>query len=112
MLFARTGVEGQALRVTGNTSMTMWMSDHYTLLDNLSVNGLLQRIPPLSQFDEVASMLQFPEVLSNLYSVSPLVKILTLIPFLIVAVVFLTNYRKDGKEDSKSQHSQDSVIKS
>ena len=86
------------------------MSDQYTLLDNLKVNGLLQRIPPLSQFDEVASLLQLPPFLSNLYSVPPLVKILTLIPFAIAAVVFLTGDKRKDEGKSKSDHSHDSIV--
>lgn len=102
-LYSKTGVDGQTLKVVGNTSMSILFSDEYTLLNNISVNGPLQRIPPLSQFDEVESLLQLPPFLSNLYSVPPLVKVLTLVPFIIVAAVLLFEGRNKSNRGPELQ---------
>jgi hypothetical protein len=86
-LYAKTGVAGQDLKISGNVSLSIYMSDAYTLASNLSIEGSTERVSPLSRYNEMGS---FPLSisLSKLYSTPELVRLLSVIPFLI-AIVFL-----------------------
>jgi hypothetical protein len=80
-------VAGQDLVVHGSLSISAFMSDTYTLANHFSIDGTVSRIPPLSQYNELASFLP-PFSFSKLYSLPQIVRLLILLPFLI-AFIFI-----------------------
>jgi hypothetical protein len=57
-MFGAQNLYGQDLVVKGEVLMEIYISDVYTLVNNLSVKGLFQRNPPLIIYDESSSLLQ------------------------------------------------------
>ncbi len=97
-LYPITGVSGQELRVNGNVSFSTYMTDSHTLASKFNFEGSTQRIPPMSQYNEFASLL--PSIsFDKLYGIPVFVRMLSLIPFLISAVflVYVTESRRSVK---------------
>jgi hypothetical protein len=101
-LFRYTGIPKSALnfgdyQISGKVFLSIFMSDSYTLLDHISVQGKYQRIPPYYKYDEIASLPTTFEA-SKLYSSPTLVRALMLIPFLIafIFIMFVSGHK--GKE--------------
>lgn len=92
-LFAKGKISGQNLKINGSAILSIFMSDSYTLLSHVSVDGIVQRFPMPASFDE---LLLPPFTLSKLYSIPPLVRVLLLIPFILAAVLVM--YGKNEKD--------------
>ncbi len=94
-LYARGQAVNKNLKIEGNATLSVIMSDSFTFLNNLTVDGNAQRT------EEIATpsvpMVPFFSV-SKLYSLPPLVRILLIIPFLLAAVFVL--FGRTGREPS------------
>jgi hypothetical protein len=44
-LYEETGALGDDLKVVGNISLSLYLSDSYTLARHISIDGSIQRIP-------------------------------------------------------------------
>lgn len=84
-LYGKTGVSGQDLKVSGNLSLSVFMNDVYTLVNYISLSGSAERVPPLSQYNDLAGL---PSLISfsKVYSLPLIVRIMSLIPFLVAGI--------------------------
>jgi len=80
-------ISGKDLRVYGNTSLSVFMSDMYTFLNHISISSTSQSPLAVSPYNEITS-LSMHFSLQKLYSLPEFVRLLLLIPFLI-AFIFL-----------------------
>ena len=48
-LYEKTGAVGEDLNVLGNISLSLYLSDSYSLARHVSIDGFINRIPPLSE---------------------------------------------------------------
>jgi hypothetical protein len=93
------GLNGQNVNVIGNIGLSVLMSDTYTMLSHLSLDGNMKVDPPLSHYNELAYLVP-PFSVSKLYSLPILVRGLIIIP---VAIAFvLTYYTQVGKKVKSS----------
>ncbi len=92
---------GHMLRILGNVHLSIFMSDTYTLLHEISINNSSKlTAPTVKPYNEMTSFL--PQIsLSKVHSVPLLVIGLLLIPFLI-SVIFLLYSRVKQKEVNTS----------
>lgn len=95
-LYEKTGALGDDLKVEGNISLSLYMSDSYTLARQLSIDGVVQRIPPLSEYDEVKSFIS-NTALFKLSNIPVTVLGILAVPFLIAAVLLIVDRPKMGK---------------
>ncbi|PWU78938.1 MAG: hypothetical protein DLM72_20045 [Candidatus Nitrosopolaris wilkensis] len=82
-------ISGNDLKVSGNLSLSPFMSDVYTFLSEISMHGISQLVMPVSHYNEITS-LSMHFSLQKLYSLPEFVRFLVLIPFLITFVFLLS----------------------
>ncbi len=87
-IYTKVPVNGADLAFSGKIYLPIFMSDSYTLSSNISLDGSTHRMPPLSSYNELSSLLP-PFSIAKLYSLNPLVRVLLLIPFLVSAIFIL-----------------------
>lgn len=76
----------QDIRMSGNLSMSVFMSDFYTLSKDIKLSGSVERIPPVIQYDELSSLFSFLAI-SKIYSLPTLARVLLLVPFLLAGCI-------------------------
>ncbi len=81
-------IAGNDVRVFGNLSLSVVMSDAYTFMNRMVIDGSSHIVQPLSSYNEGSSLLTSFSF-HKLYSLPPLVRALLLIPFLVAAIFFL-----------------------
>ena len=84
-LYARGQASSKNLQIQGNALFSVLISDSFTFLSSISVDGTAIRAGGVTSFNEP---LPPPFTVSKLYSLPPLVRVLVLIPF-ILAIGFI-----------------------
>lgn len=99
-LYARAQATNKDLRTSGNTSFSVIMSDSFTYIRYLGIDGSAVREGTSPSFNEPPP----PNfTFSKLYSLPILVRILLLIPFLLAAIFILYSRSSEIKKSSKSE---------
>jgi len=86
-LYDRTGALGDDLKVLGNMTLSLYMSDSYTLADQIFIDGFTQRVP-LYEYDEAISFLSY-SAFSQLFGIPPFVLGIFSAPFLLSAILLV-----------------------
>lgn len=89
------GLAGRDVNLLGNVGLSVLMSDSYTMLSHLSLDGTMKIEPPLSQYNELASFVP-PFSVSKLYSLPVFERVLIIIPVAIAAI--LVYYTQPSKK--------------
>jgi hypothetical protein len=85
-LYSKGKLGSPNVMIHGNVMFSVLMSDSYALLSHFQVDGTAQRV---SLDKPIAEPLLPPITISKMYSLPPFVRVLTLLPFLIAAVLIV-----------------------
>ncbi len=92
-LYRKIGASLVDLKVLGNVSMLIIMADRYAMAKLDTTDGIIKRVPPLPQYDELNSfLLNFP--IAKVYSIAPLILLFYSLPFLLGIIFLIYSPRK------------------